>query len=331
MDLFPDADQQQILETVGDFCRQCFPMDAVRNQARQPQSVDEGDWRALGELGAFAIGLPADLGTDAGVVGELLVVRETARYLVPGPVIPTILAAHVLAFSRPGVAADVAEGAVPVGLAEPFRRTDDGDRYLLSDLGDGLVLAVDGDHCSVYPTTSCAHVTPVHALDPSTRLATAVLRGDPVAEVRDAKLRSRAQVLVAAAMCGVAAATTAASVKHAKERTQFGQPIGSFQAVKHRCAEMAVRTEAAYSQTVYAALVLDEHGDDAKFQAAAARLIASTAAGENCADNIQNHGGIGFTEDCDAHLYLRRWRALERTLGDRFSVADTLATFPAAQ
>jgi alkylation response protein AidB-like acyl-CoA dehydrogenase len=333
MDLFPDADQQQIVETVDDFCRRRFPMETVRAQAGRPQSVEDGDWRALAELGCFGLGLPADLGgTDSGVVGELLVIRELARHLVPGPAIPTILAAHVLSGADPDTAAQIAEGAVRVALAQPVARKDDGpQRYLVSDLGDGLVLVADGDHWSVYPGTACSDVTAVRALDPSTRLATATLAGEPLADVRDTALRSRAHVLVAAAMCGVASATTTASTSYAKDRTQFGQPIGSFQAVKHRCAEMAVRTEAAFSQTVYAGLVFDEGGADAEFQAAAARLIATTAAGDNCADNIQNHGGIGFTEECDAHLYLRRWRALERTLGDRFSVADSLATLLAAQ
>jgi len=335
MDLFPDTDQQQIVDTVDDFCRRRFPMETVRAQAGKPQSVEVSDWRALAELGCFGLGLPAELGgTESGVVGELLVVRELARYLAPGPVIPTILAAHVLSASQPDVATQVAEGVVRVALAEPSAPVDDGgpQRYLVGDLGDGLVLVADGDHWSVYPAAACADVVAVRALDPSTRLATMALAGlEPLVSVRATALQSRAHVLVAAAMCGVAAVTTAASVEYAKNRTQFGQPIGAFQVVKHRCAEMAVRTEAAFSQTVYAGLVFDENGADAEFQAVAARLIASTAAGDNCADNIQNHGGIGFTEECDAHLYLRRWRALERTLGDRFSVADRLAALPAAQ
>jgi alkylation response protein AidB-like acyl-CoA dehydrogenase len=144
-------------------------------------------------------------------------------------------------------------------------------------------------------------------------------------------LQQRANVLVAGAMCGVASATTAASVEYAKNRTQIGQPIGSFQAVKNRCAEMAVRAETVLSQTTYAGTVCDEGGPDAELQAAAARLIASTAAGENSADNIQSHGGIGFTDECDAHLYLQRWRAPESLLGDRFTVADRFADLEAAQ
>jgi alkylation response protein AidB-like acyl-CoA dehydrogenase len=334
MDLFPDADQQQIVDTIDDLCRHRFPMATVRAQAGRPQSIEDSDWRTLGEVGCFGLGLSAELGgTESGVIGELLVVKELAHHLVPGPVIPTILAVHVLSRSDPEVAAEIAGGAVRVALAEPLARTDDGpERYLVSDLGDGLVLAADGDHWSVHPATAYTDAAAVSALDPSTRLATVALSGtEPLVVVHDAALQSRAQVLVAAAMCGVASATTAVSASYAKNRTQFGQPIGSFQAVKHRCAEMAVRTEAAFSQTVYAGLVFDEDGPDTEFQAAAARLVASTAAGDNCADNIQNHGGIGFTEECDAHLYLRRWRALDRMLGDRFSIADRLAILEAAQ
>ncbi|MEB3070725.1 acyl-CoA dehydrogenase family protein [[Mycobacterium] vasticus] len=331
MDMFPDTDQQQLIGTVDEFCSRRFPIETVRALAGRP--VDDTDWRALAELGCFGLGLPAEAGGfDAGVVGELLVVREIGRHLVPGPIIPTILAAHVLSTALPSVAADVAEGRIRVALAEPFRSDDATPRHLLSDFGDGLVLAVGNGQWSVYPTDAWTEVTPVQSLDPSTRLATANFAGgEPLLSVDDASLQRRADVLVAAAMCGVAVATTAASVEYAKNRIQFGQPIGSFQAVKHRCAEMAVRTEAAYSQTAYAGLVFDEDGPDAEFQTAAARLVAYGAAGDNCADNIQNHGGIGFTEECDAHLYLRRWRALDRMLGDRFSVADRLAALQAAQ
>lgn len=331
MDLFPDEDQQQIVDTVADFCARRFPMQRVRAQAGLPKSVDDDDWRALAELGCFGVGLSGESG-GFGVVGELLVVRELNRHLVPGPVIPTILAVQLLSGSRPDVAAEVANGSLRVALAQPYHA--DGEPVLLiNDLGDGLVLVADDAECALYPAEACTDVASVRSLDPSTRLATATLADvAPLANAEDhSALRLRAHVLVAAAMCGLAAATTASSVEYAKQRRQFGQPIGAFQAVKHRCAEMAVRTEAAFSQTVYAGLVLDGIGPDAEFQAAAARLVASTAAGDNAGDNIQNHGGIGFTEECDAHLYLRRWRALDRLFGDRFTIADRFTTLTAAQ
>lgn len=333
MDLLPNADQQQIIDTVDEFCTQRFPIATVRAQAGRPQSVEDGDWRALAALGCFGLGLPAEVGgTGSGLVDELLVVRELGRHLVPGPVIPTMLAAHLLSRAMPRMAADITEGNTRVTLAGPYSHTDDGTaRYLLTDPGDGLVLVADGTQWSVYPGAACTDVAMAPGLDSSARLATGTLTGgEPLLSVHDATLQVRANVLVAAAMCGIATATTAASVEYAKTRRQFGQPIGAFQAVKHRCAEMAVRTEAAFSQTAYAGLVFDE-GGDAEFQAAAARLVASAAAGENCGDNIQNHGGIGFTDECDAHLYLRRWRALDRLVGNRFSLADRLVTLPAPQ
>lgn len=333
MDLLPDADQLQIIETVDNFCAQRFPIATVRAQAGRPHSVEDSDWRALAALGCFGLGLPVEMdGIGSGLVGELLVVKEIGRHLVPGPVVPTILAVHLLIRPMPSVAADIIEGETRISLAQPYPPIDDGDAlYLLTDPGDGLVLVAGDAQWSVYSAAAFTGVAVVHGLDPSARLATGRLTGDgPLLSARDTALQVRANVLVAAAMCGVAAATTAASVEYAKTRIQFGQPIGSFQAVKHRCAEMAVRTEAALSQTVYAGLVFDGDGD-AEFQAAAARLVASAAAGDNCVDNIQNHGGTGFTEECDAHLYLRRWRALDRLLGNRFGVADQLVTLQAPQ
>ena len=104
------------------------------------------------------------------------------------------------------------------------------------------------------------------------------------------------------------------AVDYAKLREQFGRPIGAFQATKHRCADMAVRAEAAWCQTVLAALAAARGQTDAGFHAAAASIVAARAAIDNAEQNVQLHGGIGYTMECDAHLYLKRAHLLERTL-----------------
>jgi alkylation response protein AidB-like acyl-CoA dehydrogenase len=96
---------------------------------------------------------------------------------------------------------------------------------------------------------------------------------------------------------------------------QFGKPIGTFQAVKHRCADMAMRSHAATAQTMFAAFHVERRAGDAAFQAAAAVLVANKAANLNAADNVQNHGAIGFTVEHDAGLFARRAHMLEYAIG----------------
>src|SRR5262249_42311423 len=104
----------------------------------------------------------------------------------------------------------------------------------------------------------------------------------------------------------IAEATRDLAVDYAKTREQFGKPIGSFQAIKHKCADMAVNAEAACSQTLLAALSLSKQEHDSMFQGAAATVVSNRAAVSNGEETIQIHGGMGFTSDCDAHLFLKR-------------------------
>jgi alkylation response protein AidB-like acyl-CoA dehydrogenase len=99
------------------------------------------------------------------------------------------------------------------------------------------------------------------------------------------------------------------------EREQFGKPIGSFQAVKHRCADMAVRAEAIGSLTSYTALTVQAGHAEAARLVPLTKALASEYALANAADNIQNHGGVGFTEACPAHLFLKRANVLATVLG----------------
>jgi alkylation response protein AidB-like acyl-CoA dehydrogenase len=107
------------------------------------------------------------------------------------------------------------------------------------------------------------------------------------------------------------------SASYAQIREQFGKPIGSFQAVKHRCADMAIIAYAIQSQLFMASVRLDAGLPDASFHSAAAHVLAVNGAKQSTADNIQNHGGIGITAEHNAHLYLKRAFLLEHILGSR--------------
>jgi alkylation response protein AidB-like acyl-CoA dehydrogenase len=125
-------------------------------------------------------------------------------------------------------------------------------------------------------------------------------------------------------LAGMAQATTDQSVGYAKDREQFGQPVGGFQAVKHRCADMAIQSEVANCQVLYAALALRDGLDDGPFHAHAARVVAARAAIANSQVNVQNHGGIGFTWEHTAHRFVTRAQVRTRTAGNRFSHLDEL-------
>jgi len=165
------------------------------------------------------------------------------------------------------------------------------------------------------------------SIDPTRRLGDVRFSGiaAPPLAGDAATLRTLATLLAAAEAVGVAERTLEDSVEYAKVRQQFGRPIGSFQAVKHRCADMAVRAEVARSLTTFAAVALAEGEETAPRHVAAAKVLASDAALANAADNIQNHGGMGFTWEADAHIYLKRAWLLEHALGTRAAHLDALA------
>ena len=126
----------------------------------------------------------------------------------------------------------------------------------------------------------------------------------------------RAKVVLAAEMMGGAQKVLETTVDYTKVREQFGRPIGSFQAVQHKCANMMVDVEGAKSAVYYAAWAVSNDAADAATAAAVAKAAASDAYRRTAADGIQVHGGIGFTWEHDMHLYFKRAKSSEFTFGD---------------
>jgi alkylation response protein AidB-like acyl-CoA dehydrogenase len=129
-------------------------------------------------------------------------------------------------------------------------------------------------------------------------------------------LLRRAAVMSSAEMLGAARRCLDMSVEYAKVREQFGQPIGSFQAIRHRCAEMLLEIENAHAAVYYAAWALTAGAEDAAIASSICKAYVSEAARKVCGDAIQVHGGIGFTWEYDLHLYMKRAKALEPLYGD---------------
>jgi alkylation response protein AidB-like acyl-CoA dehydrogenase len=179
----------------------------------------------------------------------------------------------------------------------------------------------------VEPGAPGLSLSPVLSMDPSAHWVTVRLDGVPVgadgvlgaAGGADPILRElllRGAVGGAAEMLGAARRCLDMSVSYAKVREQFGQPIGSFQAIRHKCAEMLVEVENSHSATYYAAWALDAGAEDRETAASVAKAYVGDAARKVCGEAIQVHGGIGFTWEYDLHLYFKRAKALEPIYGD---------------
>jgi alkylation response protein AidB-like acyl-CoA dehydrogenase len=190
--------------------------------------------------------------------------------------------------------------------------------------------ATDGEGLTLFLVEAGApglELTPMAGIDLATRWvslrleavplpATAVVGppGHALPIVED--LLRRGAVMAAAEMLGAARRCLDMSVGYAKVREQFGQPIGSFQAIRHKCAEMLLEIENAHSATYYAAWALAAGAEDHALAASVAKAYVGEAARKVCGEAIQVHGGIGFTWEYDLHLYFKRAKALEPLYGD---------------
>lgn len=193
----------------------------------------------------------------------------------------------------------------------------------------------------VDPSASGLSWTPMMNMDPGTRLADLALDrvpvraedllgapGSGVPQLR--RLLGRAGVGAAAEMLGAARRCLDMAVSYAKVREQFGQPIGSFQAIRHKCADMLLETENSHSAVYYAAWALDAGAEDAETAASIAKAYVGDASRKVCGEAIQVHGGIGFTWEYDLQIYFKRAKALEAQYGDaeyhRELILDAVAT-----
>lgn len=330
MDLLPTDDDLQIAETVRELLRRALPMDLIRRRAEEPDAIAPEQWAECMDSGLLALGIDERLGgLGLGLAEEALAFREIGRQAAPGPFLSSLLGARVAAFAGAGdllegiVSGDTQIGLVVLRAGASFSGgLLDGEVYLLDATAADHLLAIGEDGASIIARSDFSDIERVPGLDPGTRLE--VARAASVAgsvRVEGSDTRSRALVLAAALLAGVAEACRDASTVHAKTREQFGRPIGVNQAIKHRCADMAVQAEAATSQVLYAAAAIDAEQVDAVFQASVAHIVASHAAVENAQNTVQVHGGMGYTWEHDSHLFVKRARvwaqALSHTAADR--------------
>jgi alkylation response protein AidB-like acyl-CoA dehydrogenase len=318
MDFELSDDQRALAGAIGAVVKGRFPMEAIR--AMEDGTGFEADrWRALADTGVFSLAV-AEAGGGAGLgAAEAAVVFEVlGRHLVPGPLVATFLAATHL----PG-AADGSELVAHVEGAGP---------WVLEHPDQVAWIAVVGPDDVGLVARAEQTVTPIaHALDPLTPLgrwgevAGAARSLGGAVEAR--RWRLWGATLTAAYQIGLAFGAVDLAVAYAGQREQFGRPIGSFQAVKHLCADMFIRAEVARAAVHAAACGLDGNGDgDVDRAVNGARLLAGEAAVANGKSCIQVHGGMGFTWEVDAQRYWKRATVVDTQFGS----ADELAAAVAA-
>jgi alkylation response protein AidB-like acyl-CoA dehydrogenase len=309
---------------------------AVRVWMESEEGHDPAMWRQMAEqLGLQGIALPEKYGGSGGGQVELgIVLEEMGRVLLPSPYFATVaLAGQALAASGddaamsrwlPGIADGSLTATVAVAEESGSWRLED----VATTAADGTVsgtkmFVVDGhtaDLLLVVARTGLFAVegdapgvtrTRLDTLDPTRRLARVDLDGAPAVQVGPAGLPRTALdlavVALAAEQVGGAQACLDAAVAYAKIRVQFDRPIGSFQAIKHKCADMLLAVEAARSAAYHAASEVAESPVAAAYCSAAYTHAAK--------ENIQIHGGIGYTWEHDAHLHLKRAKSSEQLFG----------------
>ena len=326
MDLLPQPEQDEIVSATASFLAAKLPIERIRELIAVDDPVDPAVWSETANLGWFALGLPESLGgVGLGLADEALVLREVGRSLAPGPILSTMLGARVAAHAGlDDLSGSLlgGDGRVALGLLDATARCDrgglSGRLRVLDGMGADQVLIAGADGAGLAAIADLDGLSDEVCLDEASRLAVAdVVDATPIAWV-DATVDPvwrRGLVLTAAQLVGIAEACRDVSVEHARERVQFDRPIGVNQAVKHPIADMGVRCEVAWPQVVVAALATDEADASADFQALSARVVALDAAYANAKATIQVLGGMGYTYEHDANLYVKRAKVLSRTFG----------------
>ncbi|QUR69127.1 acyl-CoA dehydrogenase IpdE2 [Mycobacterium spongiae] len=285
---------------------------AVRTAIESERGYDEALWQLLCEqVGAAALVIPEELGGAGGQLADAaIVLQELGRALVPSPLLGTTLAElALLAAPEPDTEAleALAEGrAIGALVLDPS--------YVVNgDTAEIVVAAHDGVLTRWTRFTS----EPVATMDPTRRLAR-VTAEETIAAGTDPGIADAAAILLAAEQIGAAERCLELTVDYAKSRIQFGRPIGSFQALKHRMADLHVTIAAAR------AVVADACKDPTPTNAATARLAATEALSAAAAEGIQLHGGIAITWEHDMHLYFKRAHGSAHLLSEPRELLRTL-------
>jgi alkylation response protein AidB-like acyl-CoA dehydrogenase len=348
MQLAFTEEQEELRRSARAFLAEHSSSERVRAAMATELGWDGDAWKRIGaELGWTGVAIPETYGgVGLGFVELIGLLEEMGEALLCAPFLssvcmaaPALLDAGDSAAAREWLPA-IAEGRATATLVASGIRARragagfalDGEARLVLDghAADLLVVAADaGGACSIFAVPAAtrgverrAHAT----MDQTRRFAAVTLHGVEVgadalvgAEGQGAgaleHALDQARVALAAEQVGGAQRCLDMAVGYAQERVQFGRPIGSFQAIKHKCADMMVAVESARSAAYWAGCVAAEGGDELPLAASLAKAWCSESYFRCAADALQIHGGVGFTWEYDVHLHLKRARSMEQFLG----------------
>ena len=356
-------EHQDLADSVRSLVARVAPSDVLHAALETPISNPPPYWQAAAEQGLQAVHLAESVGGQGFGILELAVVLAEFGYgAVPGPFVPSAIASALIAAHDPDakVLADLASGAaiaayaLDSGLTATSHGSDHSGLVIRGEVravpaaGEASLLvlpvAIDSGEEWVVLRADQLEIETVKSVDPLRPIAH--VRANAVEVGDDAVLRDLSTVaahalistLLSAEAVGVARWATDTAAQYAKIREQFGRPIGQFQAVKHKCAEMIADTERATAAVWDAARAIDEaressweiEGSAVEFAAAVAATLAPAAAQRCTQDCIQVHGGIGYTWEHDAGVYYRRALILAASFGRKAEypqrVVDTATT-----
>jgi alkylation response protein AidB-like acyl-CoA dehydrogenase len=322
-------EHRALAQSVADFLANRQSRAAARSLLDAEVDALPAFWAELANLGLLGLHVPEELGGSGfGLLETLVVAEQTGRYLAPGPFVPTVITSAVLVAAGPdelrkrllpGLADGSVVGAAALGGEVTYAggaATGKAGVVISGHLADVLLVPAGDDVLVIEPSAGGVQATVPANLDQSRRAARVTLDAAAATVLPGARrlLTDVARAVLAAEAVGVAAETTEQAAEYAKVRQQFGRPIATFQAVKHHCANMLVAAELATAATWDAGRAGLAGDDQFSYTAAIAAALAVPAAVGNANLNIQVHGGIGFTWEHDAHLYLRRAAAIAAVL-----------------
>jgi alkylation response protein AidB-like acyl-CoA dehydrogenase len=344
-----NEEQYQLRDSVRDFLGDRW---GVRKARASLGKFDLPLWQGLCDLGLQTLLVPAEYGgSGLGLIDLVLVLEEFGAAMVPAAMADTQLAAEVIGRDgsdgqRSAWLPAIATGAMRIAFAHA---RGDGAEVQAKTTSSGMTLhglkiAVPCAEAATHFLVSAAdshgsaglylcdaaavRVRPHRAADPMALLGEVHLDGSPAQALGSVALQRllRTSAFAAAAqMVGVSATALDMAVAYAKDRKQFGRPIGSFQAVKHKCADMLVALEGARSAAYYASWSLQEDEAAAAQVVSMAKAVCGDACRLICNDALQIHGGVGFTWEFDIHFLLKRGKLLEYQFGDATQHREAVA------
>jgi alkylation response protein AidB-like acyl-CoA dehydrogenase len=317
-------EQDELVSTVRSVLAKRADSVAVRAAIDSPEGYDVSLWRLLcDQIGVAALAIPEEYdGAGATLVEACLVLEELGYSLAPSPLLANVIVGQALLAAdltgAPDLLARVGAGEV-AALRLTNRLVSSGDTLVLEGADATILIGErDGRLVSVDPHTARREAAPT--MDQSLRLARVDLEGATLTDLGPAEpalghARLVALVGIAALQAGVARRGLDMTVAYSKERVQFGRPIGSFQALKHRMADLLVLVEMSRSAYLAAVQALADGDPDAAEHASIAKSYCGDALNRVASETVQLHGGIGVTWEHDAQLVFKRAHALNQLFG----------------